>query len=68
MYVAGTDIGLDPAAGRQLAGICPQHDALWPTLTAAEHLAFYVRVKVDTPTSYFHKRNHATFVVDPLKY
>ena len=29
-------------------GICPQHDTLWPTLTAREHLLFYTRIKVGT--------------------
>ena len=29
-------------------GICPQHDTLWPTLTAREHLLFYARIKVGT--------------------
>ena len=24
-----------------IMGVCPQHDLLWPTLTAREHLAFY---------------------------
>lgn len=24
---------------------CPQHDVLWPELTAREHLEFYGRVK-----------------------
>jgi len=26
-------------------GVCPQHDLLWPALTAAEHLRFYGRLK-----------------------
>ena len=30
-------------------GICPQHDTLWPTLTAREHLLFYARIKVGSP-------------------
>lgn len=26
-------------------GICPQHDTLWPTMTAREHLLLYGRIK-----------------------
>ena len=26
-------------------GVCPQHDLLWPALTAQEHLRFYGRLK-----------------------
>eukprot|EP01065_Artemidia_motanka_P005092 TRINITY_DN1242_c0_g1_i1.p1 TRINITY_DN1242_c0_g1~~TRINITY_DN1242_c0_g1_i1.p1 ORF type:complete len:1877 (+),score=682.06 TRINITY_DN1242_c0_g1_i1:64-5631(+) len=26
-------------------GLCPQHNVLWPTLTCAEHLRFYARLK-----------------------
>ena len=25
--------------------VCPQHDILWPTLTAKEHLEFYGQLK-----------------------
>jgi len=28
-----------------LTGVCPQHDVLWGTLTAVEHLQFYGRLK-----------------------
>ena len=28
-----------------IMGVCPQHDLLWPTLTAREHLAFYGALK-----------------------
>lgn len=28
-----------------LMGVCPQHDTLWPSLTAREHLSFYARIK-----------------------
>merc|ERR1719352_1369137 len=28
-----------------IMGVCPQHDLLWPTLTAREHLAFYGSLK-----------------------
>jgi len=29
----------------QIIGICPQHDILWPEMTASEHLHFYGRLK-----------------------
>ena len=29
----------------QVMGVCPQHDLLWETLTAREHLNFYGRLK-----------------------
>ena len=32
-------------------GVCPQHDLLWPALTAEEHLRFYGRLKGFTGTS-----------------
>ena len=28
-----------------MQGVCPQHDLLWETLTAREHLSFYARLK-----------------------
>lgn len=30
---------------QSLAGICPQHDALWPSLSASEHLHCYGRLR-----------------------
>ena len=30
---------------RAVQGVCPQHDLLWETLTAREHLNFYARLK-----------------------
>jgi hypothetical protein len=31
--------------GWHVQGVCPQHDLLWDTLTAREHLNFYARLK-----------------------
>jgi ATP-binding cassette, subfamily A (ABC1), member 3 len=33
------------AAIRQLTGICPQHNVLFPALTVKEHLVFFARMK-----------------------
>lgn len=30
---------------RQFMGVCPQHDILWPELTATEHMTFFGRFK-----------------------
>jgi len=43
--VEGHDIRRDMASVYSLMGVCPQHDLLWPQLTAAEHLRFYGRIK-----------------------
>jgi len=43
--VEGHDIRQDMASVYSLMGVCPQHDLLWPQLTAAEHLRFYGRIK-----------------------
>lgn len=45
VVVAGTNLATDASEARKKAGICPQHDALWASLTAEEHLVFYGRVK-----------------------
>ena len=29
----------------EMMGVCPQHDILWPNLTAREHLLFFARLK-----------------------
>jgi ABC-type Fe3+/spermidine/putrescine transport system ATPase subunit len=31
---------------RQLIGVCPQHDVIWPLLTVAEHLRIFAAIKV----------------------
>jgi ABC-type multidrug transport system ATPase subunit len=43
--VAGFDAQSEQPLVRLALGVCPQHDVLWPMLTAAEHLLFYARVK-----------------------
>eukprot|EP00211_Chloroparvula_japonica_P004797 CAMPEP_0119118978 /NCGR_PEP_ID=MMETSP1310-20130426/677_1 /TAXON_ID=464262 /ORGANISM="Genus nov. species nov., Strain RCC2339" /LENGTH=859 /DNA_ID=CAMNT_0007108387 /DNA_START=286 /DNA_END=2865 /DNA_ORIENTATION=- len=40
---------------RSITGVCPQHDILWPNLTAEEHLTLFSRLKdldeADVPSS-----------------
>jgi len=47
-WINGLEIGSNMADIRQLIGVCPQHDILWPDLTVQEHLeifaAFYFLV------------------------
>lgn len=43
--VEGLDVRVDMDRIYPLMGVCPQHDILWETLTAREHLAFYGRLK-----------------------
>lgn len=40
--VVGGDVALQV---RQNIGICPQHDALMPLLTAREHIEMYMDIK-----------------------
>ena len=44
-FVGGHDIRTEQAAVRLSLGVVPQHDVLWPSLTIAEHVLFYARVK-----------------------
>ena len=44
-YIEGLDIRRDMDAVYTLLGVCPQHDLLWESLTAREHLMFYGRLK-----------------------
>lgn len=30
---------------RKISGVCPQHDIIWPELTAIEHLRFFCNLK-----------------------
>ena len=39
----------DMDAIRELIGVCPQHDVLWPDLTAREHLAMFADIKGTPP-------------------
>ena len=43
--VEGFDICRDMDRIYTLMGVCPQHDLLWETLTALEHMFFYGRLK-----------------------
>ena len=43
--IEGLDIRHDMDTIYTLLGVCPQHDLLWETLTAREHLEFYGRLK-----------------------
>eukprot|EP00898_Chlorokybus_atmophyticus_P003419 jgi/Chlat1/4078/Chrsp26S04118 len=43
--VEGFDIRMEMDNIYQIMGVCPQHDLLWETLTAREHLLFYGRLK-----------------------
>ena len=38
VYIDGLDVEEDAAAVQQITGVCPQHDLLWPDLTAKEHM------------------------------
>lgn len=44
-HIAGRNIRSDMDAVYAAMGVCPQHDLLWETLTAREHLYFYGRLK-----------------------
>ena len=43
--VEGLDVRTSMDRIYSLMGVCPQHDVLWETLTAREHLRFYGRLK-----------------------
>ncbi|CAG9467760.1 unnamed protein product [Pedinophyceae sp. YPF-701] len=43
--IQGFDINKEMQNIYSIMGVCPQHDILWGTLTAAEHLRFYGRLK-----------------------
>mmetsp|Transcript_29509 Transcript_29509/g.74204 ORF Transcript_29509/g.74204 Transcript_29509/m.74204 type:complete len:651 (+) Transcript_29509:1679-3631(+) len=43
--IEGHDILKDMDKIYPLMGVCPQHDLLWETMTAREHLLFYGRLK-----------------------
>ncbi|XP_058181545.1 ABC transporter A family member 10-like [Rhododendron vialii] len=44
-FVEGLNIQTDMKQVYTSMGVCPQHDLLWETLTAREHLLFYGRLK-----------------------
>ncbi len=43
--IEGFDITKDMDRIYTLMGVCPQHDILWETLTARQHMMFYGRLK-----------------------
>jgi len=43
--IEGKDILTDMDEIYPMMGVCPQHDLLWETMTAREHLLFYGRLK-----------------------
>ncbi|KAG9390094.1 ABC transporter [Carpediemonas membranifera] len=43
--IVGYKMGKQQTKIHRTLGVCPQFDRLWPDLTAAEHMAFYGRVK-----------------------
>jgi ABC-type multidrug transport system ATPase subunit len=55
----GLDVRYDMSELRQLVGLCPQHDILWPELTAGEHLELFAAIKgvsrKDTPLAVAHQ-------------
>jgi ABC-type multidrug transport system ATPase subunit len=44
-WIDGKSVRRDIAAIRSQLGFCPQHDLLWPVLTAREHLRIYASFK-----------------------
>lgn len=44
-FVFGQSVRAEPQMVRRTIGVCPQHDILWPDLTAAEHLEIFARLK-----------------------
>jgi ABC-type multidrug transport system ATPase subunit len=48
--IAGVDVSEDPHAAQGFMGVCPQHDILWPQLTARETLRLFASIKgLDVP-------------------
>ena len=45
VLICGLDLSAKPWHCALRMGICPQHDTLWSTLTAREHLLCYGRIK-----------------------
>ena len=45
VFVCGESVREDPAAIRDLIGVCPQHDYLYSELTAYEHMLLFCRFK-----------------------
>jgi len=45
MFVDGYDLSRDIDTVRSEMGVCPQHNIMWDSLTVADHLYFYGRLK-----------------------
>ncbi|GAX76897.1 hypothetical protein CEUSTIGMA_g4343.t1 [Chlamydomonas eustigma] len=45
IFVCGVDLARNPWECALEAGVCPQHDVLWPSLTGWEHLMLYAQLK-----------------------
>lgn len=45
VVVAGHHVRSNMSAAFQELGYCPQHDALWETITLSEHLELYAAIK-----------------------
>lgn len=43
--IAGFNVLTEFGEARKLIGYCPQHDAIFPLMTCAEHLQFYATIK-----------------------
>ncbi|XP_041362792.1 cholesterol transporter ABCA5-like isoform X3 [Gigantopelta aegis] len=59
IIVAGHNVHSSTSEAFQAIGYCPQHDALWPSITLKEHLACYAAIKgiprgdIDSLVNYF---------------
>lgn len=45
IYIKGHDIQDSPDIAYRMIGYCPQHDALWSSLTIREHLNVYAAIR-----------------------
>ncbi len=42
-FVFGYSVGEDMEELQSIVGVCPQHDVLWPELTATDHFSLFAR-------------------------
>ena len=45
VQICGEDIESSLSSVFEAMGYCPQHDALWPSITVAEHIAGYAEIR-----------------------
>lgn len=45
VQIGGHDVIVNKADAFKTLGYCPQHDALWKTLTVKEHLEVYAAIR-----------------------